>query len=249
MNNYWDKESECMDRESMRSLQTERLIKAVKYVWDRVPLYHQKMVDAGVKPEDIRTLDDLKYLPFTYKYDLRDTYPFGLFAADREDVVRIHASSGTTGKPTVVGYTRNDINLWANLMARCMTAAGMDKSSVLQVAYGYGLFTGGLGAHYGGECVGASVVPASSGNTKKQIMLMKDFGVTHLACTPSYALYIAEVMAQMGYTPKDFKLKAGIFGAEPWSEALRQEIEEKLGIDAVDIYGMSELMGPGVSCE
>ena len=249
MGKYWDEAHECMDRESMRALQTERLIKAVKYVWERVPQYRNKMDEAGLKPEDIRSLDDLKLLPFTYKYDLRDTYPFGMFAVGQEDVVRIHASSGTTGKPTVVGYTRNDIEMWSNLMARCMTSAGMDKSSVLQVAYGYGLFTGGLGAHYGGECLGASVVPASSGNTKKQLMLMKDFGVTHLACTPSYALYIAEVMDQLGYDRNDFKLKAGIFGAEPWTEALRHDIETKLGIDALDIYGMSELMGPGVSCE
>lgn len=208
------------------------------------------MKEKGVEPGDIRTVEDLRKLPFTYKQDLRDTYPFGLFAVPMEQVVRVHASSGTTGKRTVVGYTAKDIDTWAELMARCLTSAGTDKTSVVHVSYGYGLFTGGLGVHYGAERIGATVIPMSGGNTKLQIEIMKDFGSTILTCTPSYALYLAETMREMGIDPrKDLKLKAGIFGAEPWTEAMRKEIENQLGILALDIYGLSEVIGPGVSVE
>ncbi len=246
---FWNEKYECMSRDEMRKVQTERLIKTVNRVYDNVPHYKQKMDKKGILPGDIKSVDDLKHLPFTYKQDLRDTYPFGLFAAPMNEIIRVHASSGTTGKKTVVGYTKNDIEVWAEVMARTFAGAGAGKDSFLQVSYGYGLFTGGLGAHYGGEKLGATVIPTSSGNTKLQLDLMKDFGTTHIACTPSYALYLAEEMKEQGIKPEDLKLKAGIFGAEPWSESMRKEIEDRLKIKAIDIYGLSEVIGPGVACE
>lgn len=246
----WNAEYECMDRERLYELQGKRLRSTVKRVYENVPYYRQKMKEKGVEPGDIKNVDDLKKLPFTCKQDLRNTYPYGLFAVPMEEVVRIHASSGTTGKRTVVGYTAKDIETWAEIMARCLTAAGADRTSFVHVAYGYGLFTGGLGVHYGAEKIGATVIPVSGGNTKLQIQIMKDFGSTILTCTPSYALYIAETMREMGIDPKkDLKLKAGIFGAEPWTEAMRREIEGQLGIKAHDIYGLSEVIGPGVAVE
>ncbi|MGI5851795.1 MAG: phenylacetate--CoA ligase [Clostridiales bacterium] len=247
--NYWNKYCECMEREELEKLQSERLIEAVERVYYNVPYYRNLMQEKGLMPEDIKGREDLNKLPFTTKDDLRENYPYGFFAVPLSEIVRIHASSGTTGKPTVVGYTRRDISIWSELMARTLTCGGATKDSVIQVAYGYGLFTGGLGVHYGAERLGASVIPISGGNTKRQIMLMKDFGTTVLACTPSYALYIAETMAEMNLRKDDFKLKYGILGAEPWTEGLRQEIEEKLGIVAIDIYGLSEIIGPGVASE
>lgn len=246
---YWNKQLECMDREQMRALQGKKLQATVKKVYENVPFYNKAFKEKGIKPEDIKSVDDLKHLPFTLKTDMRDNYPFGMFAAPQEDIVRVHASSGTTGKPTVVGYTARDISNWADLMARTFTFAGGNKDSVIHVAYGYGLFTGGLGAHYGAERLGAMTVPVSGGNTKRQIMLMQDFGATILACTPSYALYLAETMEEMGVDRKAMKLKAGVFGAEPWTEAMRAEIENRLGILAIDIYGLSEIMGPGVASD
>ena len=246
---YWNEKYECMSRDEMRKVQTERLIKTVNRVYDNVPHYRKKMDEKGILSGDIKSVDDLKHLPFTYKQDLRDTYPFGLFAAPMNEIVRVHASSGTTGKKTVVGYTKNDIEVWAEVMARTFAGAGAGKDSFLQVSYGYGLFTGGLGAHYGGEYLGATVIPTSSGNTKLQLSLMQDFGTTHIACTPSYALYLAEEMQELGIKPEELKLKAGIFGAEPWSESMRKEIEQRLNIKAFDIYGLSEVIGPGVACE
>jgi len=246
---HWDMEKECMPREELEKLQLRRLKETVCRVYTFVPAYKEKMDKAGIRPEDINSLKDISKLPFTTKQDLRDNYPFGLFALPMSDVVRIHSSSGTTGKPTVVGYSKKDIDTWADIMARALVSAGATRNSVIQVSYGYGLFTGGLGAHYGVEKIGASVIPTSGGNTKRQIMLMQDFGTTVLTCTPSYALFIAEVMAEMGIKPEDLKLKAGVFGAEPWSENMRREIENKLKIDAYDIYGMSELIGPGVAVE
>ena len=246
---YWNKAYECMDRGRLEALQTERLIHTVQRVYYNVPFYRDRMQQSGLQPEDIQSLDDLKKLPFTTKQDLRDNYPYGMFAVPLSEIVRIHASSGTTGKPTVVGYTRQDIQVWSELMARALTSGGTQKDSVIQIAYGYGLFTGGLGFHYGAERIGASVIPISGGNTKRQIMLMEDFGTTVLACTPSYALHIAETMKEMGIKRENLKLKYGIFGAEPWTEAMRREIEEKLGITAIDIYGLSEVIGPGVASE
>lgn len=246
----WNPEYECMDREQLEKLQGERLCNTIRKVYDNVPHYRQKMKDCDVEPNDIKSLKDIQKLPFTYKQDLRDTYPYGLFAVPMEEVIRIHASTGTTGKRTVVGYTANDIEMWAELMARCLSAAGTDKSSFVHVAYGYGLFTGGLGVHYGAEKIGATVIPISGGNTKRQIEIMQDFGSTILTCTPSYALYLAETMMEMGIDPKkDLSLKAGVFGAEPWTEEMRKEIEAQMGIMAIDIYGLSEVIGPGVSIE
>jgi phenylacetate-CoA ligase len=238
-----------MSRDEMTKLQYDRLLTTVKRVYYNVPFYRNKMQEMNISPEDIKSLGDLKKLPFTYKQDLRDNYPYGLFATPLSEIVRIHASSGTTGKQTVVGYTRNDIDTWSEVMARTLAAAGANKNSFIQVAYGYGLFTGGLGAHYGAEKVGASVIPISGGNTNRQIQIMKDFGTTLLACTPSYALYLAETLEEMGVNKNDMKLKAGVFGAEPWTENMRREIENKLGILAIDIYGLSEVMGPGVGYE
>ena len=246
---YWDKEKECMPRKELEEIQLRRLKETVYRVYTFVPAYKEKMDQAGIKPEDIKSLKDLQKLPFTTKQDLRDNYPFGLFALPMSEVVRIHSSSGTTGKPTVVGYSKKDIDIWSELMARALTSAGATRYSVIQNAYGYGLFTGGLGVHYGAEKIAASVIPSSGGNTKRQIMLMQDFGTTVLTCTPSYALFMSEVMREMGIEPNDLKLKAGIFGAEPWSENMRREIENKLEIDAYDIYGLSEIIGPGVAIE
>lgn len=246
---YWDKEKECMPREQLKELQLRRLKETVYRVYAFVPAYKAKMDQAGIRPDDIKCLEDLEKLPFTTKQDLRDNYPFGLFALPMSEVVRIHSSSGTTGKPTVVGYSKKDIDTWSELMARALTSAGASRYSVIQNAYGYGLFTGGLGVHYGAEKVGASVIPSSGGNTKRQIMLMQDFGTTVVTCTPSYILFMYEIMQEMGIEPTDLKLKAGIFGAEPWSENMRREIENKLKIDAYDIYGLSEIIGPGVAIE
>ncbi len=245
----WNDEFETLPREALAALQGKRLRDLVERVYGAVPFYRKKLAAAGFKPGDVRGLDDLSRLPFTTKDDLRETYPFGLFAVPMERVVRVHASSGTTGKPTVVGYTRRDIDTWSELMARSLACGGTTKEDVVHNAYGYGLFTGGLGAHYGAEKIGAAVIPVSGGNTKRQIMLMQDFGSTILLCTPSYALNLAEVMAEEGVDPGKLKLKCGIFGAEPWSESMRKEIERKLKIAALDIYGLSEVIGPGVSCE
>ncbi|NCB85082.1 MAG: phenylacetate--CoA ligase family protein [Bacteroidia bacterium] len=247
----WNKEIECITRQKMRELQSERLRELVQRVYNNVPFYQKKMDNAGLKPTDIKSIDDISKLPFTSKQDLRDNYPFGLFAVPMKDIVRVHASSGTTGKPTTVGYTRNDIEIWKEVVARCFTMCGIGKDDIMQVAYGYGLFTGGLGAHYGAEEVGASVIPISGGNTRRQLQLMSDYGVTALACTPSYALHLADAMAEHGYSLKDMKVKKGVFGAEPWTENMRLELERKWGIHAFDIYGLSEVMGPGVSndCE
>ncbi len=236
-----------MPRDNMRRLQSERLKNLVARVYENVSFYRQKMDEIGVKPSDIQSIDDIVKLPFTHKQDLRDNYPFNLFAVPMKEIVRVHASSGTTGKPTTVGYTKNDINVWKEVVARCFTMSGIDSDDIMQVAYGYGLFTGGLGVHYGAEEVRASVIPISGGNTKRQLQLMADFGATTLACTPSYALHLADAMAENNYSLKDFKLKKGVFGAEPWTENMRSELERKLGIKAYDIYGLSEIMGPGVS--
>jgi phenylacetate-CoA ligase len=245
----WNEEFETLPREALEALQLKRLKNLVDRVYSAVPYYRQKMDEAGVKPADIRGLSDLSRLPFTTKEDLRINYPFGLFAVPFERVVRIHASSGTTGKPTVVGYTKYDIDSWAELMARTLSAGGAHKGDVVHNAYGYGLFTGGLGAHYGAERLGAAVIPISGGNTKRQIMIMQDFGSTVLMCTPSYALNMADVMKEMGVDPSFLKLRVGLFGAEPWSENMRGEIEKKLSIKAIDIFGLSEVMGPGVASE
>ncbi len=244
----WNKEIETMSREEMRALQSERLVKVVDYVYNNVEFYRKKMDAMGVKPSDIKGIDDITKLPFTTKDDLRDNYPFGLFAAKQEDIVRIHASSGTTGKATVVGYTRNDLDVWAECVARCMTMAGVGKNDIIQVAYGYGLFTGGLGAHCGAEKIGAMVVPMSTGNSKKLTTMMVDFGATAIACTPSYLLHISEVLREEGLLDQ-IKLKSAVCGAEPWTEKMRNEIESKLNIKAYDIYGLSEIMGPGVACD
>lgn len=245
---FWNEPIETMEPEKMAELQAERLRDLAAYVY-QMPFYRSRMQEQGLLPQDICRLEDICKLPFITKQDMRDNYPYGLFAVPLSEIVRIHASSGTTGRHTVVGYTKRDIGIWAEVMARSLTGAGVTKQSCIQIAYGYGLFTGGLGAHYGAELVGASVIPVSSGNTARQIMLMTDFGTTAVACTPSYALYIAETMREMGIDPLKTKLKVGIFGAEPWSENMRREIEEQLGIMAVDIYGLSEIIGPGVACE
>lgn len=243
----WNKEMECADRETMRALQLNKLKETVRYEYDNVPYYREKMDKAGVKPEDIQTLEDIRKLPFITKEDIAANYPTGLFAKPMEEIVRIHASSGTTGKPKIAGYTRNDLEMWGECVARAMASAGQDSKSVIQVAYGYGLFTGGLGAHIGAETIGATVLPMSSGNTKKQIMFMQDMKSTALACTPSYALTIAEGVAKAGIDPADLSLQSGIFGAEPWTEGMRKDIEKGLGIKAYDIYGLTEIVGPGVS--
>lgn len=247
---YWERE-EIISLEEKRILQSRRLIRTVKRVYKHVPFYHDKMKALGMEPGDIKGIEDLNKLPFTTKQDLRDHYPFGLFAVPMEDIIRIHASSGTTGRPTVVGYTKNDIAVWSNILARCLTAYGITRKDILQVAYGYGLFTGGLGVHYGCEKLGATVVPMSGGNTRKQIQLIQEFGTTAIACTPSYALYIGESMKNAEIDPRSTQLRIGIFGAEPWTEEMRCEIEDLLGITAMNIYGLSETMGPGVAfdCE
>jgi Coenzyme F390 synthetase len=246
---YYNEKIETMSRAEMTALQSERLVAQIKRVYERVPYYRAKMDAAGVKPTDIKSVADIVKLPFTVKTDLRANYPFGLFGCDRKDVVRVHASSGTTGKLTVVGYTKNDLNNWAECCARAFVSAGADENSMVHIAYGYGLFTGGFGLHYGAEKLGATAVPVSSGNTMRQVMLLKDFGSNVLACTPSYAVYLAEEIAKEGLKPEDLGLKIGIFGAEPWTEEMRREIESKLKIKAYDIYGLSEISGPGVSME
>ena len=246
---YWEEEIETLPRVGLESIQLIRLKNLVARVYRTVAPYRRKMEAAGVRPEDIRTLADLRKLPFTVKDDLRDNYPFGLFTVPMEEIVRVHASSGTTGKSTVVGYTQKDIETWANVMARALTCAGAHKGDIVHNAYGYGLFTGGLGAHYGVERLGATVIPVSGGNTKRQITIMKDFGSTVLLSTPSYALNLADAMDAVGVDPHSLSLRVGIFGAEPWSENMREEVERKLNLKAVDIYGLSEVMGPGVAME
>ena len=244
----WQEKIEAMPREELEALQSERLKNQVKRMYERVEVFRKRMDESGLKPEDIRGIEDLHKLPFSYKQDLRDYYPYGLFAEPMENIKRVHASSGTTGKKIVVGYTENDITAWSDCVARMMCAIGLDKSDFVQVSYGYGLFTGGLGAHYGAERLGATVIPTSSGNTSNQLQTMVDFGSTCLCCTPSYAMYLAEAAEEAGVLDS-LKLKVGIFGAEPWSEDMRKEIEKKLRIKAYDIYGLSEIMGPGVSYE
>jgi phenylacetate-CoA ligase len=246
---FYDKEFETLPRPDLEALQLKRLQSMVARVYERVPFYRKALDLAGVKPSHVCTLADLRHLPFTTKNDMRESYPYALFAAPMDEIVRIHASSGTTGKPTVVGYTKKDIDTWANLMARSFVAAGVHRGDIIHNAYGYGLFTGGLGAHYGAEILGASVIPMSGGNTKKQIMIMQDFGSTVLTCTPSYSLYMAEAALEEGIDFRQLKLHVGIFGAEPWSESMRAEIEGKLNLCAIDIYGLSEIMGPGVAIE
>lgn len=246
---YWQEEIETMPHEKIEELQTERLIKQVGRVYDNVELYRNRMDAAGVKPSDIKSLDDITKLPFTCKQDLRDTYPYGMFAVSLDEVVRLHASSGTTGKQIVVGYTRNDLDMWDDICARQLVAAGADKESKVHVSYGYGLFTGGMGFHGGATKLGATVIPVSSGNTARQITIIKDFESDIICCTPSYALYIAETMEKEGVDVSHLKLKAGIFGAEPWTEEMRAEIERRLGIKAYDVYGLTEICGPGVAYE
>ena len=244
----WNEKYECMSRDEMTALQSERLVKLVDYMYKNVPFYKKKMDDAGVLPSDIKGIEDITKLPFTTKDDLRDNYPFGLFAVPNSEIVRIHASSGTTGKATVVGYTKGDLDTWSECVARCMTMANVTRDDVIQIAYGYGLFTGGLGAHDGAQKIGATVVPMSTGNSKKLTTMMIDFGATAIACTPSYLLHISEVLAAEGLLDK-IKLKSAICGAEPWTEKMHQEIEARLNVKAYDIYGLSEIMGPGVACD
>lgn len=245
----WNESVECMSREEMRKVQSIRLKRVVERVYHNCEPYRKRMQEAGITPDDIQSIDDIVKLPFTSKKDLRDYYPFGLLSAPMSEIVRVHASSGTTGKPIVVGYTRADLAMWAEAGARCLTAYGLGKNDVVQVSYGYGLFTGGLGAHAAVENIGGTVIPMSSGNTEKQIMLMKDLGAKALAATPSYALYLAEAMSNSGIPRDEFQLKVGIFGAEPWTEAMRKDLEAKLGIKAYDIYGLTEISGPGVGFE
>ena len=233
----------------MREWQGQKLREMVERVYHNVPFYRQKMQEMNVFPEDINDVDDLSRLPFTTKEDLRTNYPYELFAVPTSEIIRVHASSGTTGRPTVVGYTRRDIATWSEVVARMLCSAGVGKDDYIQVAYGYGLFTGGLGIHYGSEKIGATVIPISGGNTKKQIQLMEDLGSTALACTPSYALYLAETIEEMEVDRERLNLRIGIFGAEPWTDNMRKMVEERLRIKATDIYGLSEVIGPGVSSE
>lgn len=245
----WNQNKECMSTDEMRALQGRRLHKIVKYVYHNVPFYRNKLQQMDVTPDDIRSIEDIHKLPFTTKQDLRDNYPFGLQAAPKSEVIRVHASSGTTGNPTIVGYTRKDIEVWSECMTRCLTAYGVSRDDIFSVAYGYGLFTGGLGAHYGVENLGAAVVPTSTGNTEKHVRLIRDLGITGIACTPSYALYLAETMDHMGISKNDIRLRVGAFGAEPWTESMRTEIESRLGLKGFNLYGLSEIMGPCVSYE
>ena len=238
-----------MSTDEMRALQGRRLHKIVKYVYHNVPFYRNKLQEMDVTPDDIRTIEDIHKLPFTTKQDLRDNYPYGLQAAPKSEIIRVHASSGTTGNPTIVGYTRKDIEVWSECMTRCLTAYGVSRDDTFSVAYGYGLFTGGLGAHYGVENLGAAVVPTSTGNTEKHVRLIRDLGITGIACTPSYALYLAETMDHMGIGKNDIRLRVGAFGAEPWTESMRAEIESRLGLKGFNLYGLSEIMGPCVSYE
>ena len=249
MEKYYQPEIETASREELKKIQSERLVATVKRCYENVPFYKKKFDEIGLKPEDIKSIDDITKIPFTVKQDLRDNYPFGLFAVPKEELVRIHASSGTTGKQTVVGYTRGDIDRWSDGAARALVAAGCTTSDYVHISYGYGLFTGGLGLHYGAEKAGATAIPVSSGNTKRQVQIMEDFGSNILCCTPSYALFIGETMKEMGIDSSKLPLRAGIFGAEPWSENMRKEIEKSLNIKAYDIYGLSEIAGPGVSYE
>jgi phenylacetate-CoA ligase len=246
---YWEEKFETMPREELRALQTKRLQGTLVNVYENVSFYKKRLDDAGVDPYKFNDLDDIEKIPFTTKEDLRNNYPFGLFARQMSDIVRIHSSSGTTGNPIVVSYTKNDIALWGNLIARDLYSTGVRENDIIQNSYGYGLFTGGLGLHYGAELLGATVIPVSGGLTERQIKIMKDFGSTVLCCTPSYALYIAEVGNELGLDFAKMPLKTGIFGAEPWTEEMRKEIESRLFIDAIDIYGLTEIIGPGVSCE
>ena len=247
--NYYNKEIECAPRHEIEALQSFRLSKQIRRVYENVKPYREKMDEAGIKPEDIKSVKDLSKLPFTVKHDLRENYPYGMFAVPMSEVVRIHASSGTTGKQTVVGYTANDVDIWAECAARSLAAVGATKHDFVHVSYGYGLFTGGLGMHYGAEKLGATAIPASAGNSKRQLEMFKDFGSSVVCMTPSYAISLIELMQEMGMTKDDIHLKAGVFGAEPWTEEMRREIEAGLGIKAYDIYGLSEIMGPSVSCE
>ena len=247
--NYYQQETECAAPEKIREIQSERLVNTVQRVYENVAYYRKLMDEKGVAPGDIKSVDDLSKLPFLTKDDLRENYPSGLLAMPLSDVVRIQSTSGTTGKRVVAFYTQRDIDLWEECCARALVAAGGTRDDVVQVCYGYGLFTGGLGAHYGAEKIGASVIPISGGNTRRQLQLMHDFGSTALACTPSYALYLAEALRESDYKREEFKLRVGILGAEPWTENMRREIEEKFQIKAIDIFGLSEIVGPGVSCE
>lgn len=247
---YWNRELETLPIEKLRELQLARLKEVVKYAYERVPFYKRRFDEAGIKPEDIRSLEDIRYIPFTSKADLREVYPFGMFAVPLSEIVEIHSSSGTTGKPVVMGYTRKDLETWKEVMARSLVAFGVTKEDIIQIAYGYGLFTGGLGFHYGALALGATIVPASAGNTRRQIELMKDFGTTVIACTPSYALYLAEYARdEMGVDPHTLKLRAGSFGAEMWTEEMRREIEARFGLKAYNVYGLTEIIGPGVAHE
>jgi len=249
MASYFNEEFETLPRAALEALQLKRLQDVLERVYATVPFYRKALDKAGIMPGDVTSLQDLQRLPFTTKQDMRDSYPYGLFAVPMEEIVRIHASSGTTGKPTVVGYTRKDIDNWADLMARTLVTAGAHKGDIIHNAYGYGLFTGGLGVHNGAERLGASVIPISGGNTMRQLMIMQDFGSTVLTCTPSYSLFMVEEAKAAGIDFKNLKLRIGIFGAEPWSDAMREEIEGKLNLTALDIYGLSEIMGPGVAME
>ena len=246
---YWQIDQECMPQEELKALQLQRLQKTLYRVGTQVPFYRNKFREMNVDVGSFHSLDDMARLPFTMKQDLRDNYPYGLFAVPLRDVVRVHSSSGTTGMATVVGYSQNDIQTWSDLVARVLCGAGVTPDDVIQIAFGYGLFTGGFGLHYGAERLGASVIPISAGNTKRQIQIMQDFKTTALVCTPSYALKMADVMADMGINPNGLALRYGLFGAEPWSESMRSEINERLGIRATDNYGLSEIMGPGVAGE
>lgn len=245
----YDPKMECMNRGELRELQSKHLRETVRLEYDNVPLYRARMDARGIKPQDIKSVEDLRLLPFTEKTDLRDEFPFGLMAAPKSEIIRIQGSSGTTGKPIVAGYTQNDVDIWTDMVARAITAAGGGKDDIIQIAYGYGLFTGGLGAHQGATKVGAMVLPMSSGNTPRQILMMRELGVTMLCCTPSYAAHLGETIQEMGIKPEELKLKSGVFGAEPWSEEMRTHLEEVLGIDACDIYGLTEIAGPGVAFE
>lgn len=245
----YNEKMECANREDLKNLQSERLVKLVKYVYENSPVYKQKLDKLGIVPTDIKSIDDIVKLPFTPKEDLRDSYPFGLFSKDIKDVAEIHVSSGTTGNPTVVGYTKRDLNLWANVTARAIACAGGNKGDRIQISYGYGLFTGGLGIHYGALRLGATIIPTATGQTKRQIKLMQDFKPRIIACTPSYILYLAEEMKELGIDPRSSSWEVGIFGSEPWTTAMRDKIDSTLGLTATDIYGLSEIMGPGVAQE
>ena len=245
----WNEKAETLPRNELETLQLSRLRQTVKYVYEKVPFYKGKLDKAGIKPEDIRTLKDYYRLPFTTKDEMQNNYPYEMFAVPMEQVIRLHASSGTTGRPTVVGYTRQDLDNWSECIARLLVAGGVSQKDVIQISFGYGLFTGGFGLHYGAEKLGATVIPVSSGNTARQIMIMREFKSTALICTPSYAVYLGEALAEKGIDPKELALRVGCFGGEPWTDSMRDEIETRLAISATDNYGLSEVMGPGVSME